>query len=391
MIPAQIDIQTIFFLLFSANLIMAVLLIFYGISTQFDKYLIYYISGKILQIFSIIIFNFNGVYHFHFILAVGGSSSFLGFSLETYCLIFVGKNIVKKFTNIYFAIMILVIIIFPFLSLFDALSTFMKIAPSIVSTILLLITGIALLFYNNETKLRKALGVFFLVMTFPHLLLFFINYFKEKAYYFSIEPSYTQTVFFLFSFMQIIISTIAYLLMHRETAYRELKDAATKDFLTGIFNRREFMLLSTMLFNLMLRQKSNFSILMLDLDHFKSINDKFGHQTGDRVIKHFAKSVELYIRKQDIFARYGGEEFIIFLPDTEKKEAFSIAERIRKRILRGGIPEAHIPQYTVSIGCSSITPDENTVLENVIAFADKALYEAKQKGRNKVVGHILKN
>lgn len=135
-----------------------------------------------------------------------------------------------------------------------------------------------------------------------------------------------------------------------------------------------------------------FSILLLDLDHFKQINDTYGHHVGDEVLRHTAAVIRSRLRETDIFARYGGEEFTIFLPYTEKPEALDLAEELRRivesqvvRTDRGDI------RTTVSIGLVCISGNtqarENPkeFLVEVLRQADGALYEAKGKGRNRIV------
>ena len=379
-----IDVKTIFSLLNFFNFIMLIMLVFYTLSTRFDKFLLYYIIGKILQLCGYLIIYYARNNH-EFIFKIGDFFQFFGFIIETYCIIVIGKKSFEKFSKIYFPISALIIIIFITISSFSTSIEIKRIILSLLEILFLFTAGNVLLFYNNDTRLKKISGIFFIIISFPHFLIIFdLIFYKLNLYL--IDPIFKRDVFFLFAFIKTIFSTVVYLFLHREILYLELKNAATKDYLTGIYNRREFFLLANTLLNVMIRQKNPVSILMLDLDKFKNINDTFGHHTGDKVIINFSKTVEKLIRKQDIFGRYGGEEFIIFLPCTSIKEASKIADRIRLKIEKISIKSnQQIPQYTVSIGVASTVPDNTDILEKIIQTADKALYEAKQKGRNIVI------
>ncbi|EYC50133.1 diguanylate cyclase [Hylemonella gracilis str. Niagara R] len=162
------------------------------------------------------------------------------------------------------------------------------------------------------------------------------------------------------------------------------RDAET-DALTGLANRRQ--LDSTLSSRwqaggLNDRRDRPLSVLMLDLDHFKRVNDTHGHDVGDQILKAFAVRTSKQLRKPDLFARYGGEEFTVLLPGTDAPKAMLIAERVRAAI--AGMPliaEPPVP-ITVSIGVAQRQPNEST--ESLLARADAALYAAKQGGRNRV-------
>jgi diguanylate cyclase (GGDEF)-like protein len=127
-----------------------------------------------------------------------------------------------------------------------------------------------------------------------------------------------------------------------------------------------------------------FCCMLLDLDHFKRVNDTYGHPIGDEVLKEFAKRCKSSVREVDLVGRYGGEELIILLPETDQKAAMQVAERLRASIAATPfkVTGNEIP-VTVSIGVA--TKDENTLhLETLIARADQAMYIAKHKGRNQV-------
>ena len=164
----------------------------------------------------------------------------------------------------------------------------------------------------------------------------------------------------------------------------KLRQLATTDPLTQIYNRRAFFEIANSFFSLAKREKVELSIMILDIDFFKKINDTYGHLTGDKILQHLTKVVQTTLRKSDIFARYGGEEFIILLPNTNLDAAQNVAQKIRLEIER---TPSHIDGrdifITISIGCSSLRQDDSS-LNEIILRADKALYKAKENGRNRV-------
>lgn len=161
----------------------------------------------------------------------------------------------------------------------------------------------------------------------------------------------------------------------------QLKLLSQTDQLTQIFNRTKFDDSLTMEINRARRYKSDLSLIMFDIDHFKEINDTYGHDVGDKALVTLANRVAKCIRDTDIFARWGGEEFMILLPHTSLDDASILAERIRGRIEKD--PFEKIGTVTSSFGVTQfVHPDTE---ETLTKRADRALYRAKQKGRNRVI------
>ncbi len=158
---------------------------------------------------------------------------------------------------------------------------------------------------------------------------------------------------------------------------------ASTDYLTGIMNKRMFNEISERYFQTAQKNKFNLTLLLLDLDHFKKINDTYGHQAGDQLLKRFVETLERILNKSDIFARIGGEEFAILLSQINSNDAYVLAERIRKEIGNDFITyEGHDIFVTTSIGISE-NRETDTAFENIFSRADMALYRAKDEGRNK--------
>ena len=170
----------------------------------------------------------------------------------------------------------------------------------------------------------------------------------------------------------------------RKKAEARLIEMATTDVLTGIANRRHYLAQSTKQFKISSRYEKSFCVLMFDLDHFKRINDSYGHNIGDRVLKVVAACMKQTLRDTDIMGRIGGEEFAVSMPETRLEQAKMVAERLRKAIATSkvDVDKSQI-QFTASFGISEYSENTKSV-EMLLKQADEALYQAKEQGRNRV-------
>lgn len=176
-----------------------------------------------------------------------------------------------------------------------------------------------------------------------------------------------------------------FLMLIGQRNQERLSALANHDELTGVHSRRAFMAMARQLYSVVERQQKPLAVVMLDLDHFKQINDTYGHAAGDAILKRFADNCRACLRHSDLLGRIGGEEFCVVLPDTGMEGAVEVAERIRAGFASG---ESHWRgdrlRATVSIGVAWRGVDAAT-LEGLLARADEALYQAKKQGRNRVV------
>jgi diguanylate cyclase (GGDEF)-like protein len=160
-----------------------------------------------------------------------------------------------------------------------------------------------------------------------------------------------------------------------EGALELIRDIATRDELTGIYNRRHLMETLAREHARAARLGSRLSVCLMDVDHFKQVNDRLGHAAGDRVLKEVAAATARCLRSADVFGRFGGEEFLAILPDTERQGAVQVAERIRSSVQeQAGV--------TVTIGVAQSAGED---VQALLARADQALYRGKAAGRNRVL------
>lgn len=183
------------------------------------------------------------------------------------------------------------------------------------------------------------------------------------------------------------ISGVILDITERKRLEDKLAQAAREDFLTGAVNLRTFYELADQEFARFKRTGEAFSLLVLDLDHFKKINDTLGHEAGDDALRKFVQIVTANLREQDIFARAGGDEFRLLLPGTPPSGAIVLAEKIREEVSRVSLSASNgsVP-LSMSAGLCRCHPDD-TRIDDIVRRADAALYEAKAAGRNAVRTH----
>jgi two-component system, cell cycle response regulator len=171
-----------------------------------------------------------------------------------------------------------------------------------------------------------------------------------------------------------------------ESFQRQLYESATRDALVGTYNRQYFLDALEAEFSLCFRNGIPLSLLMIDIDHFKLVNDRFGHLTGDQALKQVAAEIQRQLRTEDILARYGGEEFSVMLRHAGPKEANAVAERVRKAIEALTIEhDEERFQVTLSVGIGTFKERNHLNAEALLRTADRYLYEAKRQGRNRTV------
>lgn len=186
-------------------------------------------------------------------------------------------------------------------------------------------------------------------------------------------------VAFLFSFVYLIRSFIV--LSRKNRIIREKSD---RDYLTGIFNRRKISELIEEDYHRRVRYKGMSTIILMDLDHFKEVNDSLGHKAGDLLLKEVTSRISPLLRQSDSFGRYGGDEFLILLPETEIEKGRQVARRIKSELTgKPFVYKNKLIDIFASFGISSVSGNEEDI-NSAFLEADKKLYESKRKGRNQI-------
>lgn len=179
-----------------------------------------------------------------------------------------------------------------------------------------------------------------------------------------------------------IALTMGYFIIKSHKLYLKVEELTIIDSLTGAYNRRYLELFMEKTIPFSKRTNSSLVFMMLDIDHFKKVNDNYGHQCGDQALKHTSSIINNNVRNSGVFVRFGGEEFAVILPNTDVAEGLIIAERIREAVEKSEfIYQNERIHFTISIGVS-VYSGEN--VEEFIEKSDNALYKAKENGRNQV-------
>ena len=204
------------------------------------------------------------------------------------------------------------------------------------------------------------------------------------------NPSAVQSAMFVAAAVAAIVSTFGFLMLHKERADGEAVRMATIDPLTGAYNRRTFHDIAERELGRARRADQPLSIIIVDIDHFRPVNEQHGNRAGDEILRRVADLIRTALRKEDMLVRYGGEEFLVMLPEVPGPGAVVVAGRIRKAVEAETLMvEGRSLQLTVSVGVSARLDEGPESIERLLARADAALALAKQRGRNRVVALSL--
>ena len=256
--------------------------------------------------------------------------------------------------------------------------------------------GASLLFFfitkDNFKAMRKSLSITYSVMlTLPYMLatLFFVSRFLLLLIFANnlalVEALTTlKSPIVLWCYIGFILSINCVLFGNALTRLvYKIHKLAKKDQLTGLWNRHALMTRLDLVDALWRRDKQAYSLLLMDLDHFKGINDTYGHLGGDAALRHIAAILQRSLRKVDFICRFGGEEFLIILPATDAEKAYFVAEKIQSQINQSALKwQQHTIEVQVSIGYATIA--RGISVEKLLQLADEGMYCAKQQGRNTI-------
>lgn len=335
-----------------------------------------YFLAKCIQSCSWLLVVFRGEIPDFLSISVANSLMFIGASLESIALLRLRNEWHRGFKRMYGLVIPLSIIGFH-LILFLYNREDLRIAycsfvlPVILAPLYRLIKG--------PSPLMKVIGYIYLFVIGANLIRGATALFTDISASFY-TPGIYQLIYLVTIYILTILSMMGFLLLWKEKSNRELLHYASYDDLTGTLNRRTFMTQAKPFLASCAKKKEALSYLLFDIDNFKTINDKYGHHTGDLVLKDVTRRIKRQLDEKDLFVRYGGDEFGILLPGKDEPESSALAERIKKMLESASrsMPVA----YTISIGVLTLVPDQHTHLESIYTRCDQALYTAKRNGRN---------
>lgn len=382
----SIDITTIILAIILGHLFSAILGFSYMVQRKKDTVIYVFLLARMFDTVGWIMLALQtSIYHIGLVLT-GNTFLILGHAMQVISFLKIKNHYNKLIRMGYFIISVVSIaLLYLFTLLYHANSGARITIMSSIAAIMWCYPEYILLKDKNSSILQK---VIVFVYGGELILLFLRAYvgikFNESMNLLS--NNIYNILFFIGLYIVMLMGNIGFILMAKEKTDLELMNAAKYDELTGIFNRREFLLRARSIVLLCEVQKKPLSFLMIDLDHFKKINDVYGHAAGDIVLKNFAQNLKSRLRKYDLFGRFGGEEFTVLLPETDEKLALDIAERLRKSTENStiNINENTVIKYTISIGIVTVIPDQSTSVDTLYKSSDDALYIAKMNGRNRV-------
>ncbi len=379
-----LDTYTVYFLTLLGNLVMLLMLVIFVKTTSFEGLMQHYIYGKLLQTTGAALGLFRGIVPIDFSIIMGNSVIFAGVALEVYSIVHLDRVPLKSVTKRWIQAAAAIILVFTLLYLAGLNMGLRVFFCAMILAIYSLTAARGLFFLSNATKLRKTLALFFVILAVHHVVRASDGLLIGESYTLFTTSS-LQMISFISIYIHTLVSTMAYLLMTRELIDIKLKETATKDYLTGIYNRMYFLQLSEKRFSLMIRQQKPATIFMIDFDYFKVINDTYGHIVGDKVLAHFSQETQGIIGTDNLLGRYGGEEFIIFAPNTTTRDALILGQKIQAKLALFFANDVTIPKYTISIGSATMVPAILADMNHLIKQADEALLQAKKNGRNQIV------
>lgn len=320
---------------------------------------------------------------------VGNSALFVGFYLEAQVIFLLIREKGKHNLRILQVMLAISLLLFNVLEILMPQSGLRVTVASLCIIIIMMYPNLKM-FTSRDTsslaKLTSVLYMFFLLLQLPRA---WSGVSSENMSV--LTNSIVQSLTFESLILILLISIPSYILIIKEYSDEALILMATTDKMTGATNRHAFMEAARAVYNNHVRHKITLSVLFLDIDKFKSINDKYGHAFGDEVLIKFAEVIDQSLWERDLSCRYGGEEFVILLTRTNKNEAELVGKQIMSDVEKLTFDGKEDFSFTVSIGVYSAIAKQEHTLEEYINFADQAMYVAKNSGRNRIVIYEEKN
>jgi len=380
------DVRTMLGILFWINLFLGGVILTFNIitKTEQDKE---YIRKAIITRFSFTVTYFLLLLGFgNFlprIVSVNLGTSLLFFSLylDAHLLLLFSSGDGKARQIVMKVILTAGIIVFNILEIIFESETIRTIASTSV-IIAMYAVPVVLIMNKANSGFKRAVGIFyifFIVTLFPRMIVPMSETGSSPH-----KNAITLSAVYMSLVTIMVIGTIIVLLFIKERSDARLENMAMNDQLTQIPNRRCFYLNANPLFLKCQREKHELALMFMDIDHFKKVNDGYGHDFGDVVLKRFALVLKESARQYDLLCRYGGEEFLVMLQSDEPTIAQTLARRIMERLKSESFGEQPDFRVTVSVGIAAGIPGNGDTLDGFIKNADTALYTAKNNGRNRI-------
>lgn len=384
--PVFFDTLTLYYMLFIINFAMAIFFTVYMRATQNKENLNIFVLSKLSQGTTWFLLTLVNVLPIWMTTYLSDTTLIIGWALESAVFVRFKRKMDHRM-KLFYVISFAIVMVFIMMDL-NTYGYIRKIAFIVAYAIYISTAGIVLLASKDSTKFQKIMGYIYAFNSLITVLTFFAVL-RPDTYEEAMNALKTDVFSMALMTSMQVVGSVGFLLLVNERDKLILEEVASIDELSGILNRRYFFQKVDAIFASEDRL-NRFAMILIDLDHFKQVNDKFGHMVGDQVIRDFSSAVSKSIGPNDIFARYGGEEFILFLPNVDQQQIQRRYGEIRKAIAHG-IEESHgeLPEYTVSVGFVIKEASYDYHLDELLKLTDFALYHAKNSGRNCMCGQIV--
>lgn len=380
----DVDVRTLIAVLFWGNITSVLLILSYQISSHNvkDRYLTgFYCAGKLCQALAYFCFFFRGELPNAVSITFGNTIFFIGFYFESLAIVTIVQENVRRLYSCLTVILVVSIVAFNVIEIIHPDSSIRIAVASFCILSILAIPNAKFLFSRNIGWFKRIIGFFYLLL----ILLLFPRAIHALMNNIHIHTNFiTQTLTFLSLVLLMVFSLSSYLLLTKEKADKIISTMAKTDFLTNLQNRYSFLDAVKIIFEKHKTEALPVSVLFLDIDYFKKINDTYGHPFGDVVLVRLADIIRQSLRSGDLSCRYGGEEFVVFLPGVDETIGRLVAQRIMDSIAAISFEQHPDFGFTVSVGVMGGVPGEQDTVMTFIENADCALYVAKNAGRNRI-------
>lgn len=380
MILSNINMATILIVLVFGHLLTGALIIAYTHQQNRSKAVNMFLLSKLLQPAAWVMLGLRGIIPSMVLVAVGNSTLFTGAALELIALMIIKRNYTEKVKRRYIALLICCIAVFIGATAYGFPENVRITFASSITALLMIFPVYKLFTDQKASTLQKVIAALY------SLTILFLIFRAVAALTTDLDmnlasTSIFNTWLFLLLYIVMLAGSTGFILLDKEKQDLELLKAASFDGLTNILNRKTFISRSKELISLCLRKQEKISFLLIDIDDFKKINDKYGHFVGDAVLQDFADTLKKQLRDYDLFGRYGGEEFAILLPGADEKAVQEVAERLRSTIENSSVDAGSNIKYTISVGFFSILPGEETDIDMLYKLCDRLFIWQNPRGK----------
>ncbi|MCQ4088626.1 diguanylate cyclase [Saccharibacillus sp. JS10] len=370
----HLDPQTIYVSLICGHVLTILLLSAYRRSEIRDASISFFFTAKLIQAVAWSLMVLKGNFNDLVVLSLSNTLLFIGIAFEAAALLKLQDVLTLRMQKIGIAMTILAIVCFNSI-LFGHNDEMIRIAvASFFAALFITPPALRLLYQKKSSTLRKVMGSVYTLLAIALLIRTF-GALSIDTFNGLLASRVTHDLFSICAYMTMILTNTGFVLLAKQKSDEDLFRLASLDDLTQIWNRRTFVLKSEIMLDQHAKRQLPVSFLLFDIDGFKGINDQYGHDIGDRVLREMSVIVSQQLGTNDLFGRYGGDEFAIILPGYSIPESTLLAERIRVAV-EG--------TYTLSIGALTFVPQHRSQLDRVYKSCDLALYDAKREGRNTI-------